>query len=376
MDTIPVLHVIHAFSDNSMNRITGQIVQRLRPQGFDFHIGAVVYEEPLQGYFRDLGAQVIEFSQEGDGPLRSRVREYIQRHGVRLVHSHSARTAIIAGLALGPGGRGRHIYTKHLLLSPGDRRNGWVYWALDRLSLYLPGHVVPVSKVMGERLKRMPGLRRSRIVPIQNGIDTERFFAPGERDATRAELGLPADAVVIGFAGRIELMKRLDLLLDAFARLRPQFPALRLLLVGRGSELETLQAQAARLNISDGVTWAGFRTDIPRLLAAMDIYAQPSSNEGLSLSILEAMAAGKAIVTTDVGGAREIIHDRATGLIVPPEDAPALESALRWVLDEGGARITSLGEAARQFVNAEFSAAGMVEAYGRLYRACLAQAGR
>lgn len=375
MATIPVLHVIHAFSDNSMNRITGQIVQRLQPQGFDFHIGAVVYEEPLQGYFRDLGATVIEFSQEGDGPLRSRVREYITRHGVQLVHSHSARTAIIAGLALGPGGRGQHIYTKHLLLSPGDRRNGWVYWALDRLSLYLPGHVVPVSKVMGERLKRMPGLRRSRIVPIQNGIDTERFFAPGERDATRAELGLPTDAVVIGFAGRIELMKRLDLLLDAFARLRPQFPALRLLLVGRGSELDTLKAQAARLNISDGVTWAGFRTDIPRLLAAMDIYAQPSSNEGLSLSILEAMSAGKAIVTTDVGGAREIIHDRATGLIVPPEDAPALESALRWVLDEG-ARLTSLGEAARRFVNAEFSAAGMVEAYGRLYRSCLAQAGR
>jgi glycosyltransferase involved in cell wall biosynthesis len=371
MDTIPVLHVIHAFSDNSMNRITGQIVQRLRPQGFEFHIGAVVYEEPLQGFFRDLGATVIEFAQTGEGPLRARVAEYIQQHGVKLVHSHSARTAIIAGLALGPGRRGRHIYTKHLLLSPGDRRNGWVYWALDRLSLYLPGYVVPVSKVMGERLKRVPGLRRSRIIPIQNGVDTERFYAPDECAAVRAELGLPNDSVVIGFAGRIELMKRLDLLLDAFARLRPQFPALRLLLVGRGSELESLQAHAARLNVADAVVWAGFRTDMPRLLAAMDIYAQPSSNEGLSLSILEAMAAGKAIVTTDVGGAREIVQDRVTGLIVPPEDSAVFEEALRWVLGDGGTRIISLGEAARRFVNAEFSATGMVDAYGRLYRTCL-----
>jgi glycosyltransferase involved in cell wall biosynthesis len=359
-----ILHLVHDFYDHSMSRLTLQIIQQLHPQGYDFHVGAVTDYDMISEKFREAGATTIEFFKMGK--LQDVVRDYLTDHNIPLLHSHSPRTAVTAGLALRGMSGVAHVHTRHLLTNPGSRRFGIAYTAIDRASLFIPDLVIPVSKTMGEQINQIPLLSASKIHPIQNGVNTERFYVPEARAACRAELGLADDEIALIFTGRFDVMKRLDLLIEAFARARQRHPRIRLILVGKDGLIDALKAQAEALGAADALIWTGFRSDIPRLLAAADIYVQSSSNEGLSLSILEAMAAEKTIVSTDVGAAREVLEHGKTALIIPPLDANALTSAILHVLDD---RVLAarLATSARQAVTACFSIERMAEEYRLVY---------
>jgi glycosyltransferase involved in cell wall biosynthesis len=264
------------------------------------------------------------------------------------------------------------MQTRHLLATPQSRRLGIVYTAVDRASLFMSDLVVPVSKTMGEQICAIPGLDARKVEPIQNGVDTRRFFVPEARSAVREELGLAPEDTVLIFAGRLEVMKRVDILLSALASQLVEFPNTHLLIVGEGTLKSDLMAQAQLLGIAAHVRWLGFRRDVPQLLAASDIYVQSSNNEGLSLSILEAIAAGKTIVSTDVGAAREVLEHGVTGLIVSPDDAPAFAVALRTALADPQ-KAADLAQNARRVVNDQFSVEKMANSYGKAYQRLLAE---
>ncbi|MFQ5902719.1 MAG: glycosyltransferase, partial [Candidatus Binatia bacterium] len=255
---------------------------------------------------------------------------------------------------------------KELLYAPGDRRWGLIYTLLDRFTLYIPDHLVAVSQKMCRQIAAHPGLSTSRVTMIRNGIDCESYYVPDQRDSCRSEFGLTLDAQVVGYAGRIEKVKRLDLLLEGFSLVLARHPEARLMIIGEGKLRPRLEALAARLGISHCVIWTGFRGDIPRLLAAMDIYVQPSANEGFSLSLLEAMAAGKAIVATDVGGAPEVVIDGRTGVLIPPASSSAISLAVAGLLDDPE-RQSTLGQAARSHVVREFGVRQTMDGYRELY---------
>jgi glycosyltransferase involved in cell wall biosynthesis len=161
-------------------------------------------------------------------------------------------------------------------------------------------------------------------------------------------------------------MKRLDLLIQSFVHVLARYPQARLMIVGEGSLRPQLEALAAALGISHAVIWTGFRKDISRLLAAMDLYVQASSNEGLSLSILEAMAAGKAVVATKVGGAEEVITDGTTGILIAPGSTSVIASAVSDLLEHADKR-SFLAQAARSHVLQQFNVQRMTDAYRRIY---------
>jgi glycosyltransferase involved in cell wall biosynthesis len=234
------------------------------------------------------------------------------------------------------------------------------------MSLYMPDALIPVSKTMAGQILDMPFIGADKVIPVQNGVDTTWFAVPRERAGARAELGLGDDETVFVYTGRIDLMKRLDLLISAFKAVHDQYPQTRLLIVGKGELERELREQAAALGIAGQVVWAGFRRDVPRMLAAGDIYMQSSSNEGLSLSILEAMAAGKAIVSTDVGAAREVLEQDVTALIVPPLDLEALTEAMAALL-ASPERAQRLASKALEVVNAQFSKEAMADGYHKVY---------
>lgn len=363
-----ILQVMHDFHDNSMTRIVTQIVQHLSPEGFEFHTGAVTDSPQRKEELREQGATIVEFFQHKSVP--DGIRAYVQEHRIDLVHSHTPRTAIQTFLALRRLSQVPHMQTRHLLATPQSRRLGVVYTAVDRASLFLSTLVVPVSKTMGDQICAMPGMDSRKVKPIQNGVDTRRFYVPEVREAVRQELGIAPEDTALIFTGRLELMKRIDVLLSAFAAQRSAFPNTRLLIVGEGVLKSELMAQAQRSNIMDRVHWLGFRQDVPRLLAAADIYVQSSNNEGLSLSILEAMAAGKTIISTDVGAAREVLEHDITALIVPPDDANAFSNALHTVLADSE-KAGALARNARHVVNEQFSVEKMALAYGDAYRRLL-----
>jgi glycosyltransferase involved in cell wall biosynthesis len=215
------------------------------------------------------------------------------------------------------------------------------------------------------------GYHPHRIVVIPNGVDLEPFDVPVDAAAIRLALGFEADAPLITVVSRITRLKGLEQFIGAASVVAERHPRARFLIAGEPAPddrayLASLQRLAARLGISDRIVFAGLRRDVPALLRASTIAVMPSLNEALSNALLEAMAAGAPLVATRVGGTPEAVIDGETGVLVPPDDVPALARALGRML-AAPAAIAALGHAARRRVEEHFSLQTMVAATGQLY---------
>jgi glycosyltransferase involved in cell wall biosynthesis len=369
MTPINVLHLMNNLSDSSISRIAYNLVRHLRDD-IQWHIGGLDGLGDMLDNFQGYGARTVDFAagNAGQQSAADLVRDYLSSHRIRIVHTHTPRTLLVAALAARRTPQVRHLATKHILNAVGDRKWGAFYTITDRLSLYLPDHLVAVSRHIRDVMMATPGIRADRVTLIQNAIDTESLCAPWLRESCRAEFGLQPEAQVIGNVGRLDKVKRLDLLIRGFAPVLERYPDARLMLVGDGALKQELEALARSLQVSDAIIWTGFRRDIPRLLAAMDIYIQTSVNEGLSLSILEAMAAEKPVVITDVGGAREVVADGSTGIIIAPGSAPAIAQSLNNLLGNPEMR-SELARMARVQVCREFGLGKMMQSYHETYQA-------
>ena len=236
--------------------------------------------------------------------------------------------------------------------------------------------VVAVSSDIRDTLIRA-GAHPSRVTVLLNGIDPEAFKRdPAKRDLIRRQMGsLPGDQV-IGAVGRLEPQKRFDLLLEAFAALRPGWPKTRLVIVGDGSLRDSLERQAARLGIGAICHFLGHRLDVAALHHAFDLFVQSSEYEGTPNAVLEAMAMETPIVATDVGGTRELaIAGRArphrADRVTRAHCRAAMATALA---DRKGA--AERARAARRRVEDELSFAERTRRLEDIYDQLLAEHGR
>jgi glycosyltransferase involved in cell wall biosynthesis len=209
---------------------------------------------------------------------------------------------------------------------------------------------------------------RCRWALLQNGVDTEHFRVSEPGAQARAAVGLDPKRPVIGTVGRLEDRKGHEQLLLALRTMstrangrRPQG-----LIVGDGPLRDPLRARARELGIADDVQFTGTVTDVRPHLAAMDVFVLPSWAEGMSNALMEAMAAGRPVVATAVGGNSEVVADGRTGVLVPPGDPDAIAEAVSSLLGEP-AQASELGAAARTFVTDRFGARARVAELERLY---------
>jgi glycosyltransferase involved in cell wall biosynthesis len=239
-----------------------------------------------------------------------------------------------------------------------NRVNGFVY----RRS----GRMVVNSRFGAESAIRNYHVSADRIEVIPNGIDPARFeYADGQEEARRG-LGLPAAAPVAGLAGRLNAEKRVDLFLEAARRVAPKLPECRFLVVGPGQLMDRMKKLATEMGLDSKVLFTGERNDMGRVLSAMDLLVLSSDFEGLPNVVMEAMAAGRPVVATDLGGCRELIAEGSTGFLVPLGDPQALAEKMTQVLslpDRG----RSLGAAGSDRIRSEFSIAAMVRRYEELF---------
>jgi len=204
------------------------------------------------------------------------------------------------------------------------------------------------------------GVDPAKIRIIYNGIDTSRYSLLDTRAQLLNEFNFPGGSFILGSVGRLTYQKGFDLLLAALAQLR--LDNVYTIIAGSGEELEPLRAQAQRLKIDEKVIFAGYRRDIPRLLAGVDLYVHSSRFEGMPIAVLEAMASGRPIVATAVDGTRELIQDGVEGWLVPPDDVQALAQAIETALlerDEARRR----GIAARHRAQARFNLDDILDAW-------------
>ena len=236
---------------------------------------------------------------------------------------------------------------------------GWQRWLVRRTVRW-----ADVVELCSENIRdfavKEEGVPVERICVIPHSVRVEDYTVSVDKDAVRAEFGLLPTDKLVGSLGRLNYQKGYDILLQALALLASQ--ETHLLLAGKGEDEAKLRTQARALGIEGRVHFAGYRRDVPRLLGGLDLYTQPSRFEGMSLAILQAMAASCPIVATAVDGTRELIVDGMHGWLIPPEDAPALAGAIQAALNDPG-EAKRRGAAAHQRVLDQFSVGAMITAW-------------
>jgi glycosyltransferase involved in cell wall biosynthesis len=225
--------------------------------------------------------------------------------------------------------------------------------------------VVAVSETVKRDIVKYDGLRADKVTVIYNGIDAQRFFNISG-NSMRANLRIPPEAPVIGTVGRLTIQKGQKYLLDAVAMLREKFPQILLLIVGDGPIRDELGSRIKALGIDKNAILLGTRRDIPQLLSAMDIFVLPSLWEGLGTSLIEAMAAGKAVIATDIAPFREIINSQKVGILVPVEDSKAVASSIE-LLFNNKTLAETFGRSAKERVFSHFTVDITVNRYVSLF---------
>lgn len=232
-------------------------------------------------------------------------------------------------------------------------------------------HVVTVSDFIREEALRH-GILPERVTTIRNTMTASPLPEPGMREAVRRELGFAPDSFLVGIIARLDPDKGQSDTLRAFARIVGEHPQARLLIVGSETPWhpgysDVLKREAGDLGLGESVRFLGYRSDVPRLLAALDVFAHPSRREPFGLAVAEASAAGLPVVGYTDGGLPEIVQEGVTGLLTVPEDLEALARSLaRLVEDPELAR--AQGRAGRLRMASEFQPATAGEAFAGLMR--------
>jgi glycosyltransferase involved in cell wall biosynthesis len=223
--------------------------------------------------------------------------------------------------------------------------------------------MIVVSEEARRRMIEVERIPPARLVLLPNGV---RALAPGDGRALRSDLGIRSGDPVVGTVCIIRSEKALDVLVGAAALLKEDFPRLRLLIAGDGPDRARVAALAERIGLSGSIHMTGARTDVPDVLAAIDVAVICSDYEGSPRSVLEFMDAGKPIVATQVGGIPEVIEDGVHGVLVPPRDESALAAALAGLLEDMD-RGREMGARARDHCRRELSLDRTVERLQELY---------
>jgi glycosyltransferase involved in cell wall biosynthesis len=354
-----IVHVVQGLGIGGQERLVVQLSHELAARG---HQVAIVSLSPGGRVRREARGVPVYDATRGDGAdpsLVTRLAVLFFKLRADVVHTHNPAPllhAVPAALLARVPGR---VHTKHGANLYG-RRGLWAARVLVRALDALVAVSAETAEI-ARRKERVPN-RRLHVVP--NGIPLRDFSAdPGARARVRAELGIPADAFVVGSVGRLASEKDYPLLVRAASPLLGE--RARLVLVGEGDARPAIE-RAIAPEKAPFVTLTGARSDVPALLAAFDVFALSSLTEGLPLAIPEAMATALPIVATAVGGLPSSVPPQC-GALVPACDESALGCALAGLMSDP-ARARAMGEAARRHALARFSIDRMTDAYEVLYR--------
>ena len=256
--------------------------------------------------------------------------------------------------------------------------SNWKYRILRKIMSPLIHRYIAVSRDLADWLTRSVAIQPSRIEQIYNGVDQQRFI----RKITNKRRVLPegflpeGDCIVLGTVGRFAEVKNQMSILEALAILFKKSPDLlcrvRLVLVGDGSLMDQIVKRVDDLGLGDIVWLPGDRDNIPQLLQAMDIFILPSLGEGISNTVLEAMATGLPVIATAVGGNPELVRPDESGLLVPVDDVPALVSAIQELIESPSKR-KAMGDMALARIKSDFDWNRTVKQYIAIYDSLLLQ---
>jgi glycosyltransferase involved in cell wall biosynthesis len=362
---LTVLYVIWSLQTGGAERVVADLARKLDRRVFRPVVCCLNFKGRLAAELEAEGIPVhaLDKRPKLDPAVLVKLVRLMRRERVDVVHTHLWTSSFWGRLAavlarvpvvvvtehnLDVWRRAHHFLADRIL---GRATDDWVFVSREVEAFYRGRLPIPAD--------------RGRVV--HNGVDTAPLARAVDRPAVRERLGLSAEAPVAGVVGRLEARKGHRYFLEAMRSVADRMPAARGLIVGEGKEKGLLLARRDALSLRSTVAMAGYWPDLGEALAALDVFVLPSLMEGHPLAILEAMAAGRPVVATTVGGNAEAVQDGVTGRLVPPADPEALAAAMLELLSEP-ARAKEMGEAGRRALEARFSLDAAVEANAAIYR--------
>ena len=367
-----IAHVIDRLAVGGMENGIVNLINRMPVERYRHAIICLRGYTAFRERIRRPDVQVLDLAKRpGLGlDVYARLWRTLRRLRPAIVHTRNLPTIdLMPAVALaGVPARVHGEHGRDVLETHGQNRK---YNRLRRAVAPWVHRYVAVSKDIAGWLADDVGVPGRKVTQIYNGVDSERFHPPaGDRDPVPSS-DIGDDTLVIGTVGRMETIKDQPNLARAFLRLRERVPPqvaarLRLAMIGDGTLREPVRALLSEGGAEAAAWLPGMREDVPDLLRAFDAFVLPSINEGISNTILEAMACGRPVIATAVGGNPELVVDGETGRLVPPQDADALAAALAgYVTDPGLMRAD--GQRARQRIESHFSMEAMVDGYLSVY---------
>jgi len=357
------------FSPLRAGGVETHLLQIVEGMASDFDFLAIGdAQEPFASQARDRGAQVLPLCPSSKFDLGTilELQGVFRRNRVAIVHTHEARAGLLGRVAAKKAGR-MSLHTVHTPAFFLARSRGAI-WAYQRveglLNRFASDGIVFVSPTIRDLYSRLGLAPPGKSFLIPNGLEEDWFQAERERRLS--------EGVQFLYVGRLAPEKNLPTLMEAFSRIAAEFPGTRLRIVGSGSLREELERMASQEQLKGKVDFAGTlsREEVREVMQESDAFVFPSRFESMSYTLLEAMACGLACVATDVGGNRDLIADGASGILVPPGNILALESAMRSVAGSLALR-RELGRAARERAR-EYTVEKMLQSTRGLYLSLLA----
>lgn len=364
MHKLKILFMIDALGIGGAEQLLVNLANTLDRERFEVYVCCLIERRgnPLQSELRELGAPlyVLGARRIYDPRTLYTLARYLRRHGIHIVHTQLTDADIVGRIV----GRltGRLVVSTMQNVPFQYSRRRFDRRIMQRLTArFATDRLTAVSRRVRDMFVAEWGVPEHKIAAIYNGVPMDAFFAvPPERPAA------PGDGPVITTLGRMTRQKAHADLLRAAKLVLARRPDARFMIAGNGYLMDELQHQAAELGIADRVAFPGMRRDIPQALAESDVFVLSSLWEGLPVSAVEAMAAARPAVMTDVGGCAELVQNGVQGYIVPPRQPEALAEALLKTIEDPARRV-AMGIAARERVRHDFDIRTLTAQYEALY---------
>lgn len=370
-----IFHIITTLNKGGAESHLVELCRGLRDRAVALSVAFLKGDGYWAPALNEMGVHTIDLGARGyaDPSAIRRLMRLIDAAEPDILHAHMPPGELYLNFAVRLGAPRPCVISKHVdrhpfYGGPGEAR-------LERFCASPAREVICISQAVNAYFaERWPEKLRRKLTTVRYGLkpmgDTETAGLSADASALRAEWGVSSAEILFGIAARLVEQKSIDTLLRAFARLRAKSEVpIKLAIVGHGPLEAGLRSLAAELGIADRVIWAGFRTDIPVVMRAFDVFTLSSIYEGFGLVLLEAMEASSPIVASGISAIPEIVIDGHTGLLVPPRDPEALGDALAKMLDRG--RRAAMGAAGRKRLIDAFSVERMTDETMAVYNRVL-----
>jgi len=372
---INIMQVVLKLNVGGLERVVIDLLKNLDPNTYNpilcclENYGSMIHE------VKKLGIETIALGKKEEGLdllLIPRLLKALKQYEVKILHSHNSSPHLYSTIAGKLASTPINIYTIHGQVSA---IHGQGLYMKHRPLLYMTDMIVAVSHDARKMILNGSKISHNKVVTILNGIDEEKYSARVNIIDKKRSIGLSTEDLVIGIVARLAPEKDHNTLLDAFRLvLNNTHLNIKLVIVGDGSLKEQMIKKSQLLSIDKNVIFLGERHDVPELLATFNLFVLSSTTEGISLTLLEAMAAGLPVIATKVGGNPEIVMDKQTGLIVPPRDPISMAKAISHIIDNPYIW-KQMGMKGKERVSNVFSVKTMVNEYQKVYEKIMIQKG-